>query len=156
MERTDVMVERRVIRSVVTVVEVGGRNYCSGFVAQVDARHTYIVTQSYFVMGQEKRLRGRFCDKVKKEALVVGKVHGSLCLLRTDPHTGCQAVRVSNDDIQLEQTLVFPPSSPTTYFRIMSFCHCTISYSIWPTHRRGYCRYYGSVLVNLPLWIMHF
>ena len=66
MERTDTMVERRVIRSVVTVVEVGGRNYCSGFVAQVDARRTYIVTQSYFVMGQEKHSGSAFVTRSRK------------------------------------------------------------------------------------------
>ena len=66
MERTDTMVERRVIRSVVTVVEVGGRNYCSGFVAHVDAKHTYIVTQSYFVMGQEKHSGSAFVTRSRK------------------------------------------------------------------------------------------
>lgn len=119
-------VTSRAMKSVVLVADKGDiAQYCIGFVImkshtdaeEISRRSTLVVVSSQFVSGREHNLEICFSDSWCCQASVVS-IQGQFCLVRTEEHKNCEAIRWMTDQniSSLTPTTVFVvlPSSPTT------------------------------------------
>ncbi|CAL5037556.1 unnamed protein product [Urochloa decumbens] len=110
-------------KSVVIVADNNDTDgYCSGCVLRKTHRTVTIITSKNFVLGIEDQLKVIFFDRIELQAIVVA-VDDTFCLLVTDFHRDCEAIKLmeNEDSLVPGPTFMFAPISQTANQRLTTF-----------------------------------